>query len=212
MRLAIGAGWEGVSAHTPVTPQVRSQDSKTGAQGPLLDPGHCCPPHGPSRMSSPDSNPSCTIWPVGPPPRECSSRLPRGRGARLGPRPPPQGFHQLISPGATCLLFPAVLEEPDAKLWAHQAERAFQNLGCWPTRPPEAPPPKPKPRRQPSSPGGSHSGTAAQGGLPAPPLPRLPPTTEQRRSGPHLCYQWPSYGWGRALLTRGLSPPIVSST
>lgn len=56
-RLATGAGWEAVSAHTPVTPQVRGQDSKTGAQGPLLDPGHCWPPRRLSCTSPPPPTP-----------------------------------------------------------------------------------------------------------------------------------------------------------
>ena len=146
MRLATGAGWEAVSAHTPVTPQVRGQDSKTGAQGPLLDPGHCWPLHGPSSTSSPDSDPRCTIWPGEPPPQECSSRLPRGRGARLGPQSPPQGFHQLISPGATCL---CSLQSWRNLMPSCEPTRQSTHSRTWAACQPacrRSPPPKPKPR------------------------------------------------------------------
>ena len=143
---------------------------------------------------------------------ECSSRLPRGRGARLGPQSPPQGFHQLISPGATCLcslqswrnLMPSC--EPTRQS-AHSRTWAACQPACR-----RSPPPKPKPRASAQQSRWVPLWHRSPGRAPGPAPTPVTTATEQRWSSPHLCYQWPSCGWGRALLTQGLSPLIVSST
>ena len=120
------------------------------------------------------SNSCCTIWPAGPPGQRVFQQPPqRQRGGRAWAPRPTQGFHQLLSPGATCLLFPC---GPSRNLMP----------GCWPTRqsthsrtwaacqpPTRGPHPRnPSPEPEPRSPGGPRAGTVGPGGLPRHDLPQ----------------------------------------
>lgn len=75
----------------------------------------------------------------------------------------------------------------------------------------KVPTPEAKPRASARQPRGSHSGTAAQGGLPNRPHPGYH-LLQSKVERPHLLPSGPGMAGAGALLTQGLSPLIVSST
>lgn len=122
----------------------------------------------------------------GPPTRGCSAGSPEAEAGRLGPPGPwPPGFHQLISLGATCLLFPGSHGRnlmPNGEPTRQSAHS--RNLGRLP-RPPHPRrgpcPLKPKPGVRAQEPGltarwhGGHGGFARAMDLTQSPEARGPP-------------------------------------